>query len=798
MLTLGKKNHNSCQVNSCYNNKKNKSTIQLSHSFFKIPGSNRGEARKKWLEKINLTEEYLALTKLKKHHVCDRHFCKEDYALSGSFLRLNAVPTLNLINQPICPRFSSSPSVNNEPSLPSTYDFIDDNIECESIVSSSSYFGSDTVIENADLICNDFSNKFSNEFSNIEFPLLVEVDKYHSSQTEENDFAVCSKFCIKSAENEKFYRKQNENLTLKLKNLKLKMKSYILKNRHLTKKVSKYNKRIKELNEFKKNDIFKKVDTLNHLNENEKSFVKLLLKTKFRYTLSDKFISQNIYYRSPSIYRYFKETLKIRLPNIKTVLSWSKIKFVKPDLNEEVDKIIINKIKTFSDRDKHAILIFDELAIKKSFVYNIVTDGIDGFEHIGTKKNPIAASEAGFFMLRGIFNNWRIPFCYYLSKNSIKGDNLKELILKYISYCKMTFNLKIVALVSDQGTPNQKAFKLLGVTRETPFFFDSENVKVYALYDYPHLFKSVRNTLLKTNFIFPDKILNEKVEASFGIIRAIYEDEKTKITKKIPKLTQQHIYPNNFDKMRVKFATQILSNTTAAAIRAVCNDINDNLFTDNDIVKFALPTSYFCDMFNKCFDCMNKLPIYNKEKCEKVGYMDAYDFLKNHMLEFLYSLEYKSDAKCINGLIQSINAILLIVDFFFETDSSLCFIYASRFNQDPLENMFSKIRANGGFNRHPNAHQVGKIFSKIICLKLVFNTANSNCENDEEFIINEDWNQLIEDCNSIHDINFSDKNVDSTNDVNNTIEIVDNEDIPVNLINNNSDFSNLHQLMKIL
>lgn len=139
------------------------------------------------------------------------------------------------------------------------------------------------------------------------------------------------------------------------------------------------------------------------MNNNEKSFCKLILKTKFHYSSSDKFIAQNIYYRS--IYRYMKDTLKIKLPAITTVLSWNKIKFVKPDINEEVVKVILKKVKTFSERDKNAILTFDEIAIKRSFVYNIVTDEIDGFEHIGLQKNPIAASEAGFFMLRGMYSN---------------------------------------------------------------------------------------------------------------------------------------------------------------------------------------------------------------------------------------------------------------------------------------------------------------------------------------------------------------------------------------------------------
>ena len=145
---------------------------------------------------------------------------------------------------------------------------------------------------------------------------------------------------------------------------------------------------------------------------------------------------------------------------------------------------------------------------------------------------------------------------------------------------------------------------------------------------------------MKTNFVYPDKE-NNKVEASFGIIRAIYEDEKKKITKKLPRITQQHIYPNNFDKMKVKFATQVLSNTTASAIRAVCDDTNDDLFNQNDIVKFALPTAYLCEMFNNCFDCLNKFKIINKElQGTKPGFINAYNFLKYDMLKFLLSLEY--------------------------------------------------------------------------------------------------------------------------------------------------------------
>ena len=156
-------------------------------------------------------------------------------------------------------------------------------------------------------------------------------------------------------------------------------------------------------------------------------------------------------------------------------------------------------------------------------------------------------------------------------------------------------------------------------------------------------------------------------------------------------------------------------------------------------------------------------------------------------MKFLLSLQYDCNAKCINGLIQSITAILMIVELSFETDSSLLYFSAHHFNQDPLENMFSKIRANGGFNRHPNAYQIGKIFSKIICLKLVFKSKFSNCENDED-ITNEDFNQLINNCSTVHDVNFNSNTYEELNDTIENYENDNDDEINENVQITNSDF----------
>lgn len=85
-----------CEVPSCYNNnKKDKNRKNFLHSFYRIPGVNREEVRRSWLEKINITEEYLKERNLKHYYICDRHFCSSDYGTS-SLIRQKAIPSLHL------------------------------------------------------------------------------------------------------------------------------------------------------------------------------------------------------------------------------------------------------------------------------------------------------------------------------------------------------------------------------------------------------------------------------------------------------------------------------------------------------------------------------------------------------------------------------------------------------------------------------------------------------------------------------------------------------------------------------
>ena len=80
-------------------------------------------------------------------------------------------------------------------------------------------------------------------------------------------------------------------------------------------------------------------------------------------------------------------------------------------------------------------------------------------------------------------------------------------------------------------------------------FFISSGLKIFFLYDPPHLIKSIRNALYNKGF----------GNINFKYIKYIYNMKKTLTIKMKDKLTKKHIELTGFSKMRVNLATQVLS-----------------------------------------------------------------------------------------------------------------------------------------------------------------------------------------------------------------------------------------------
>lgn len=73
--------------------------------------------------------------------------------------------------------------------------------------------------------------------------------------------------------------------------------------------------------------------------------------------------------------------------------------------------------------------------------------------------------------------------------NIISGTALAKLLKRLIQLL-LSIGYKVRIITCDQSAVNRKAYALLDVNVNQPFFYVND-VKIFALYDFPHLMKSV-------------------------------------------------------------------------------------------------------------------------------------------------------------------------------------------------------------------------------------------------------------------------------------------------------------------
>ena len=214
----------------------------------------------------------------------------------------------------------------------------------------------------------------------------------------------------------------------------------------------------------------------------------------------------------------------------------------------------------------------------------------------------------------------------------------------------------------------------------------------------------------------------------------MYELGQNMLNKPAPKLTPSHIHPNNFEKMKVKLATQALSSTVAAGIET---------FVQNGIFHSqALTTSAFIRNFDNLFDMLNSSKkTVSSSKIHKRPYKGT-EFQKkflDEMSKFISKLRvWKTTKKrgfCettnrvvfINCWLITINSIKSLWDVL-KNEGFNC-LYTRYLNQDPIEQLFGDIREINGLSCNPTALQFTYNFKKLFFIKYS-NSGTGNCTND--------------------------------------------------------------------
>lgn len=259
------------------------------------------------------------------------------------------------------------------------------------------------------------------------------------------------------------------------------------------------------------------------------------------------------------------------------------------------------------------------------------------------------------------------------------------------------------------------------------------------MYDAPHLIKSIRNRFLAGEFRTPDGIAN------FDAIREIFDIERGNVTK-MTKLTESHVRPNKFQQMRVVYAVQALSRSVAAAIESA----TENRQMSRNGVKKALSTASFVRKIDAYFDCLNGKALFDRNPLRR-GLKPDND-VWNKLLElqkYFQNVEYLGGRiYCLEGLRQTTAGILLLTGDILQDYPDKDCILTSRFNQDPVENLFSSVRSKGGNSRNPSVHEFNIIIAKLISVKLIQFSPLSNSLSDNDYILPVTFDSIIYDCNT--------------------------------------------------
>jgi len=342
--------------------------------------------------------------------------------------------------------------------------------------------------------------------------------------------------------------------------------------------------------------------------------------------------------------------------------------------------------------------------IKEFLEYSKNYDFIEGFEDFGHYgRTNKSANCVMVFMARGLFSPWKFPVAYFLAHSGVKHTLLKDLIIDVLTELFKN-GLYPKVLVCDQGTNNQSALKSLGVDENKPYFF-FENNKIFSIFDSPHLIKSLRNNLIGCSF---EK--DNMTVAAFSDITKTYEIDKNNIkSKSLLKITEAHIYPSSFQKMRVKLAVQFFSHTMASTIRTCIE-------TDELKSQTAKNTADFVDFINKLFDCLNSKTLYssNPYNCGLSDSGTVKPFLNNAAIYFI-NLQKNKKCKitkppCFKGNTQTITGILSFFEEAKSINNEVSFILTNRLNQDALENLFSIMRQKGSYNKNLTARTIRTSF----------------------------------------------------------------------------------------
>lgn len=352
----------------------------------------------------------------------------------------------------------------------------------------------------------------------------------------------------------------------------------------------------------------------------------------------------------------------------------------------------------------HGGLIIDEMKLAENFAVKGGSGKIDGFVDLGPftpePEKTVACDHGLVILFQPLSGSWHQILGVFASRGNVKAPLLSKIILEATLLAENA-GLRVDYVTCDGASWNRAMWRQFGISGSATAIKPSaahpvgDNRRLFFFSDFPHLVKCIRNGFIKTGYKTP------RGHVDVTPIKIAHELDKCATTLKVmPKITDVHVHPNNFEKMKVNLAFHLFS---LEVLRGL-------FFYKRQIVKqcsYSDQTEKFVDFMHKLIDVMtSRVPSGALKPNSKEAQ------LLNDTLEYINKWEACTEPSkggflspgTAEGLRVSLKATLELLEYLAK-QVGFKYLLTSRLSQDPLEKLFGVIRQFSGCNDHPTSAQ---------------------------------------------------------------------------------------------
>lgn len=419
----------------------------------------------------------------------------------------------------------------------------------------------------------------------------------------------------------------------------------------------------------------------------------------------------SLYTVSARAYFYLRDSCKLPFPCKTTILKWSAQIHTPPGTLQPILDLLKEKFNGASPMEKQPIICFDEV-------------GIDGKVCLDEREQKLYGPHKKLLavFLRGLFYSWK-QLVYYEFDKQMKGP----LLLDIISDVQKA-GLDIVGSVCDLDGGNRGVLRDLGINvTKNIFSFPNPITErpVWFFADFCHLLKRLRDNFLDYYFELGDGTRVEK-----SMIEELIKTDKQEL-KIAFKVTNKHLTLQGKERMNVRTAFELFSNTVATALE----------FTNKNCKKqaefFRLINDY-SDLLNSRTSQLNAKPY----KCTFGVGMEKQIELLDKVTATIAGMRVgdlpkkKKKTKALfpfqKGVILTNTSLKGLYHQLRNNEVQAAYIMTSHLNQDFVESAFSSFRGFGGFTNNPSPNKaIGRVKSLIISMNL-YKPRNTNSKTSDD------------------------------------------------------------------